>query len=71
MHQREAVELRKLLSLMERTEPPVDEARSQRLFDQLMTRMAVEDHQRRRARMLARMLGAVIVGAGVLQLLGG
>jgi hypothetical protein len=71
MHQREAVELRKLLSLMERAERPVDEARSQRLFDQLMIKMAVQDHQRRRTRMLARTLGAVIVGAGVLQLLGG
>ena len=56
---------------MERAEPPLDEARSQRLFDQLMVKMATQDHQRRRSRRLARTLGVVLVGAGVLQLLGG
>jgi uncharacterized membrane protein len=71
MNQRLAVEVRKLLSLMERAEPPVDEARSQRLFDDLMAKMALQDQQRRRSRRLARTLGAVLVGAGVLQLLGG
>jgi hypothetical protein len=69
MNQREAVDVRKLLALMERAEAPIDEVRSQQLFDRLMARMAVEDQHRRRTRRLARVLGAVAVGAGVLQLL--
>jgi hypothetical protein len=70
MNQREAVQVRQLLTLMEGADPPFDEARSQMLFDRLMARMAIENHQRRRSRRLAAVLGVVAAGAGVLQLLG-
>jgi hypothetical protein len=73
MYQREVVEVRKLLALMEGAEAPFTEARTQMLFDRMMSRMATEeaaqDRARRRAWRLARVLGAVLVGAGVLQLL--
>jgi hypothetical protein len=71
MNQREAVQVRRLLTLMERADPPFDEARSQVLFDRLMARMELENQQRRRSRRLAAVLGVVAAGAGVLQLLGG
>jgi hypothetical protein len=73
MNQREAVEVRRLLDLMDRAEPSFDEARSQRLFEQLMTRMAAQDQRRRRAWRVARLVGVAALvgaGAGMLQLLG-
>jgi hypothetical protein len=74
MNQGEAFEdlqVRKLMALMDRAERPMDPVRSQQLFDQLMAKMAIQDHQRRRTRLLAGMLGVALLGAGVLQLLGG
>jgi hypothetical protein len=69
MNQWEAAEVRRLLALMDRAEGPLDEARSQRLFDQLMAKMAVQDQRRRRAWRVALVGAAVLAGAGMLQLL--
>ncbi len=71
MSQSEAFQVRRLLAVMERAERPIDPVRSQELFEGLMVKMAAQDQQRRRTRMLARALGFVVVGAGMLQLLGG
>jgi hypothetical protein len=69
MNQREAAEVRRLLALMDRAEAPFEEARSQRLFEKLMARMATEDQRRRRVWRLALVGAAALAGAGMLQLL--